>query len=299
VACLAAVVAMAFVLDPAAPASVPPPPPEPRGLALLPAMGAALLGVMWTYDGYADIAVMGGEIRRPGRAIPRALLGTMLVITAVYLLANAAFFLVLPLGSVAASELVISDVAAALLGPRADAVVTAMAMVSAFGALNGVLLAGPRITYAIARDGLMFPALSRVNRGQTPVAALALQVGMALLLMSVPTTGDSAFDVLTSTSIFVIWLISFFASLSLLVFRVRYPDAPRPFRLPLYPWSFGVHLLVSAGFLASTVYHESGKVWMGLLILAAGVPAYVLWRAASPTPVPREAPAPEDAAAEG
>lgn len=271
----------------AAPAVVPP----ATFAALMAGMGSALLGVMWTYDGYSDVAAMAGEIRSPGRNIPRALMGSMVAIAAVYLLANVSFLVALPFDALAASSLVVSDVAKATLGASAESVVTVIAMISAFGALNGTLIAGPRITYAIAADGLMFRSLARVTKGQTPILALAVQIAMSIALTFRLPGGASAFDVLSGSAIFVVWVVTFFAGLSLVVFRVRYPDAPRPFRLPFYPYTFVLHLLVSLGFLATTLATAFEKVQIGVYIILAGIPVYAVWARVAHPPARRLSPA--------
>ncbi len=249
----------------------------PAPASLLMAVGTALIGVLWTYDGYVDISVMAGEIRKPGRNIPRALIQAMAAITAVYLLTNVAIFFGLPFSEVIRSKLPLSALIRALLGPVGDTLVTIVTMVSVFGALNGAIMAGPRVTYAMARDGLTFRRLRMLTSRQTPIAALSLQVGMAILLTT-RTSGGNAFDLLSGLAIFVIWLSTFFTSLSLVVFRWRYPDAKRPFRLPLYPYTFLLHILVSFGFLYGMVRYSFEMVKPGILILLAGIPAYLLWR---------------------
>lgn len=265
-------------------------PPATVG-AFVAGVGAALLGVMWTYDGYSNVAAMAGELRAPGTSVPRALVGSVIGIAAIYLLANVSFLVALPFDRLAASTLVVSDVAGATLGSAASSFVTAIAMVSAFGALNGTLIAGPRVTYAVAADGLMFRSLARVSKGQTPLLALALQVAVSIALTVQLPGGVNAFDALSGSAIFVVWVVTFFAGLSLVVFRVRYPDAPRPSRLPFYPYTFVLHVLVSLGFLATTLATAFDKVQIGVYTILAGIPVYLVWSRIAHPPARRLSPA--------
>ncbi|HYW05989.1 MAG TPA: amino acid permease, partial [Longimicrobium sp.] len=143
--------------------------------------GIALVAVMWAYDGWADLTFMAGEVRDPERTLPRALLGGTAAVVAIYLVVNAAYLYVLPASEMAGKPLVASDAARVIFGQVGASIVAAMVMLSAFGALNGSTMTGPRILYAMAEDGLFFRPIAAVHpRFRTPYAAIGLAAALGL-----------------------------------------------------------------------------------------------------------------------
>src|SRR6266566_2117433 len=140
----------------------------PRGAAVWAALALAAQSVIWTYYGYPDAAKIAEEVVDPGRTLPRVLLGGIAIVTVLYLLLNAAFLHVLPLAQIAASNLVAADVANAIVGAKAGAVVAALALLVVLASLNGNIFVTPRVLFGLARGGLAPGALARVNRGGTP-----------------------------------------------------------------------------------------------------------------------------------
>ena len=194
--------------------------------------GLAVVTVLWAYNGWQDVTCLSGEVRDPGRALPRALVGGTLAVVAIYLLINAAYLHVLPIAVIAASPLVAADMAVRLLGPVGAALVAALVCVSTFGSLNAVLMAVPRVFWAMADDGLFFRTVAAVHpRYRTPHVAIAAIAGLAV-----------GYVYLRSFEQLIEAFIS--AAPALLGARRRQRDRPaahqagaaRPYRTPGYPY---------------------------------------------------------------
>jgi basic amino acid/polyamine antiporter, APA family len=243
--------------------------------SLAPAAGLALVAALWTYDGWYALTFTAAEMRAPGRDLPRALVAGVAVVTLLYLLLNAVYLRVLPVGELARSPRAAETAAGALFGPGGAALVAFGVALSSFGCLAATILYAARLYAPMAEDGV-FPSLfARIHpRWRTPVAALWLQCAWAVVLAL---TGGytSLFTYVTFGSL----LFHLLGGLALFRLRAVRPGAARPYRAhgyPLVPALFvGATLLLAAGTLASTPRESL----FGLLAIAAGLPAYVWWRA--------------------
>jgi APA family basic amino acid/polyamine antiporter len=238
--------------------------------------GAAMLGALWGYNGWSVIAAVGGEIRDPARTLPRALIGGVLSVIALYLLINAAYFYVLtPLevASVPESSSVASEVASRFLGPEVAAVMAAGLMISAYGSLHTTILTGPRVPYALSRAGLLPPALARISRNGVPAVAVLI-VG----LWSVILATSGTFDILTDIYIFILWVFFGLSGAAVFVLRRRWPDAERPYRVWGYPLVPAVYLLVTAYLLVNTALATPLRAVAGIGLILAGLPVYEYFR---------------------
>lgn len=247
---------------------------EPRSWG---GFGVALIAVLWAYDGWADLTFMGGEVRDPSRTLPRALLGGTLAIIVIYLIVNAAYLFVLTVDDMSGRPLVAADAARRIFGEAGAAVVAAMVMMSAFGALNGATMTGPRIFFAMADDGLFFRPIARVHPTyRTPWAAIALAAALGIGYVSVRT-----FEQLADSFILGIW--PFYALAVGAVFRLRRirPDLPRPYRTAGYPWVPLLFLLASVAMLLNAVVEQPASTLFGFGLILLGVPVYYGWRAIS------------------
>ncbi len=235
--------------------------------------GLALISVLWAYDGFADISFASGEIREPHRNLPRAIIiGTLLLIV-IYLLANLAYLYILPVSRMPASKLVAADTMAAMFGNVGVAFISLVVMISAFGSLNGSMLASPRIFFAMAEDRLFFRSLASVHpRFKTPYVAIllaaALGVGMVL---------TRSFEQLTDTFVLTMW--PFYALSVAAIYRLRRtrPGMSRPYRVigyPVVPAIFiaGATYLVVNAFVASPL--QTAAVFG---VLLTGVPVYYVF----------------------
>jgi amino acid transporter len=246
-------------------------------------LGRGAASVIWAYDGWVAVSMVAGEVVAAERMMRRVIVGGMLLIVALYVGANVGYFYALPVEAMAAETGGVPQrIMADRLGPLGAALIGAAILCSVFGALNGNVLAKPRVAYAMARDGLTFGFLGRAHpRWGTPHFAILIQAGMAIVLVVLLRD----FDALTTYFVVVEWSALLFAVAAVFVLRRRSPDLPRPFRTPGYPW---VPLLFLAGTLAGLVAIVWGEVdlpqpnyaplW-GLALAAAGFPVYRLWRA--------------------
>lgn len=235
--------------------------------------GVALIAVMWAYDGWADLTFMAGEVRDPGRTLPRALLSGTLGIAAVYLVVNLAYLYVLPVDEMASSRLVAATAAEKVFTAGA-AIVAAMVMVSAFGALNGSTMTGPRIFFAMADDGLFFRPIAAVHpRYQTPYLAIGLAALLGVIYVSVRT-----FEQLADAFILGIWPFYLLSVAAVFIQRWRRPDAERPYRTVGYPVIPLLFLLASLAMLLNSLIRQFGTTMISFGVILAGIPVYYLWR---------------------
>ncbi|HYL35828.1 MAG TPA: amino acid permease [Bryobacteraceae bacterium] len=235
---------------------------------------AALVAALWAYDGWNNVAMVASEVRRPQRNLPLALiLGTLSVI-GLYLLTNLAYFRVLPAQAVAATDRVAGEMMHRILGSPGAAGVSIAAMISIFAALNGSILSGARVPFAMARDGLFFRRVARVDpEHRTPgVSILVLTAWSALLVLS------GRYDQLYTYVIFASAILYGMATASVIVLRFKRPDWPRPYRTLGYPLIPVVFVLGIACLVVSTLLKSPRESLLGLVLIALGLPFYRYWR---------------------
>jgi APA family basic amino acid/polyamine antiporter len=232
---------------------------------------AALIAALWAYDGWNDLNMVSGEIRDPGRAIPIALIVGVAVVAALYMLTNAAVQYVLPAASIAASPRPVSDVTAIAVGAWGAAIVSAGMAVSILVTMNGTIMSGARVPFAMARDGYFFKAMADVQpRFHTPSVALIVQLvlSVALLLFA------GSFRQLFSLAIFVEWLFYMVAASTVFVLRRKEPNAARPYRTWGYPVVPAMFIAAAAVLLYYTFTENIRNSAWGVVVIAAGVPVY-------------------------
>ena len=238
--------------------------------------GAAMLGALWAYDGWNNVAPLAGEIRNPQRNLPRAFIGGMLVVGSLYLFVNMAYFYALTpveIGSVPVSSSVATEVLKRFWGPIAVSLTAVALMVSSFGSLHSSVLAGSRIPFAMARDGLFFRGLASLSpRTHVPVRAILAQTSWASILAL---TGS--YDALTDSVIFVSWAFYGLSIGSLFIFRRTLPNEPRPYRALGYPVVPLIFLLVTFALLVNTFTAAPRQALEGVAVLLAGLPFYGWW----------------------
>jgi APA family basic amino acid/polyamine antiporter len=243
--------------------------------------GAAMLGALWAYDGWNNVAPLAGEITDPQRNLPRAFIGGMLVVIALYLFVNLGYYFVLTpheIASVPVSSSVATEVLQRFLGPIAVSLTAAALMVSSFGSLHSSVLANSRIPFAMARDGLFFRALATLSpRSKVPVRAILAQAAWGSVLAV-----SGSYDALTDSVVFVSWAFYGLSMSSLFVFRRTLPDAPRPYRALGYPYVPLLFLLVTTALLVNTFIAAPWQAFQGVAILLAGLPLYAWWSRRSP-----------------
>ena len=236
------------------------------------ALGAALVPIYFTYSGWNAAAYVAGEIRDPGRSLPRGLLFGTLAVVALYVVVNLMLLLVTPAGALAGSTTAMSDAASRLLGPGAQRVLSAVIALAILGSANVTLMAGARIYYAMAGDRLAPRSLGRVNTAGVPGVALWTSgIWSALLVLS------GRFDMLVGWATLAILLLSSLVVAGLFVLRQRGGEMPA-YRCPGYPFTPAVYLVAALGVAVSSGFYDPPAALMGVAIIAAGVPAYMWWR---------------------
>ena len=246
--------------------------------------GTAMLAALWAFDGWNNMPMAAGEVRDPGRNIPRALVGGMLVVAAIYLLANLAYFYALPLGEIVTSNStryraalpVASKAAVTFLGESGGKLVALAFVVSVLGALNGSILSNARVPYAMARDGLFFSGMGRLSAvSRVPVRALIIQaVWSSVLAVS------GTFDQLTDCLLFASWIFYGLVTSSVFVLRRTMKDAPRPYRTLGYPLVPLVFVLVSSWLVVNTFIEKRVESVAGIVLILIGLPVYAWFRRA-------------------
>jgi basic amino acid/polyamine antiporter, APA family len=238
--------------------------------------GAAMLGALWAYDGWNNVAPLSGEISNPQRNLPRAFVGGMLVVAALYLFVNIAYFYALTpleIASVPLTSSVATEALKRFLGPLAVSMTAVALMISSFGSLHASALANSRVPYAMARDGLFFRGLARLSpRTNVPARAIVAQAAWGSVLAM-----SGSYDTLTDSVIFASWLFYGLSTGSLFIFRRTMPDAPRPYRALGYPLVPVIFLLLTAALLVNTFFAAPRQALQGVAVLLAGLPLYWYW----------------------
>jgi amino acid transporter len=270
----AAVVALALLACTAHSATAAHFTPVWSGAVSLSLIATALVPVMWTYDGWADLAFIGGEISDPQRTLPRALIAGSVGVALVYLLLNLAFIYVLPLPEMAGSKLIATTVATRipLLAGIGSGLIAGLVMLATFSGLNASMMVGARVFYAMGDRGLLFRAVARVSpRFDSPSVAIAVCTALGVVYVL-----ENDFAQLAGKFILGIWPFYALAVAAVFVLRRRRPELPRPYRVWGYPVVPAVFLLASAGMVANALVTDPVNTGVTLLIIAVGLPVYWL-----------------------
>jgi APA family basic amino acid/polyamine antiporter len=235
---------------------------------------AALVAALWAYDGWNDLNMVSGEIRDPERSIPVALIAGVATVGILYMLVNAAVQFVLPASIVATSQRPASDATAAVLGSVGAGIVSAGMAISMLVAMNGTIMSGARIPFALARDRYFFSALAEVHpRFHTPSIAIIAQAVLAMILLLF----GGSFRQFFSLAIFAEWLFYMVAASTVFLFRWREPAAPRPYRVWGYPVVPSLFVLAAAVLLYYTFRDNWPNSGYGSLVILAGMPVFYLF----------------------
>jgi len=237
---------------------------------------AALVAALWAYDGWNDLNMVAGEVKQPERSIPIALIAGVAIVGGLYVLVNAGVQYVLPASAIAASPRPASDAVALVVGRMGAGIVSAGMALSMLVTLNGTIMSGARVPYAVARDGYFFRALAEVHpRFHTPSVAIVVQAALSILLLLL----GGNFRQLFSLAIFAEWLFYMIAGSTVFVFRRRDPQAVRPYRMWGYPVVPALFVAVAAALLGYTFWNERPNSWYGLLLILAGIPVFLAFAA--------------------
>ena len=202
------------------------------GVNIVSTLGHVLIATLFAYDGWINVGAIAGEMKNPGKDLPKAIVGGLSLVMAVYLAINIAYLWVAPASELAKVTSPAALVATKIFGPIGGKLISAGILISVFGTLNGYLLTGPRIPYALAKDGIIpgSKILSKVNKGSSPYNAIWL---VAILSCIYALTGQ--FNLLTDLTIFAIWVFYVLTFIGVIILRKKKPDLARPYRVPGYP----------------------------------------------------------------
>jgi APA family basic amino acid/polyamine antiporter len=233
---------------------------------------AALVAALWAYDGWNDLNMVSGEISHPERNIPIALIAGVAIVAVLYIGVNGAVQYVMPATAVAAAPVPASAATQIAIGRWGGLLVSAGMALSVLVTLNGTIMSGGRIPFAIARDGYFFKALGEVHpRFRTPSLALIVQAILAVILLLV----GGAFKDLFSLAIFAEWLFYMIAAATIFVFRVTEAEVPRPYRTWGYPVVPALFIVAAAVLLYYTFTDNLRNSFWGSVVILAGVPVYL------------------------
>jgi APA family basic amino acid/polyamine antiporter len=257
---------------------------RPVGFALLAAWVAACNGALQALDGCNNMLNMTGEIKDPGKNIPRALFLGLSGAIGIYLIINLAMLYVLPVDAMAGSTLVASDAAKTAFGFIGGGIIALLITISVLGTTQSNVLTPPRMTFAMARNGHFFPSAGKVHpRFNTPGNAMIIHLIVMILM-----TLSGSYLILTDMYIFIVWVFNLMLMSGLFILRKKYPDRPRPYRVWGYPWMPVVVIIFNAFYLGITLYDDvahylrgESKVMnsvLGLSVVAMGIPLYFYFK---------------------
>ncbi|MGH7506636.1 MAG: APC family permease, partial [Longimicrobiales bacterium] len=259
--------------------------PEALTPSLLSAMGMAMIGVLWAYEGWQWATFSAGETVDPQRTFPLGMAigtGTLVLL---YCLANIGYLAALGPAEAAASDSIAAAAVAAVFGPAAGILIALAILLSIFSAANATLLTAPRVFYAMARDGVFFKALAEVHpRYGTPAFAI---IAGSLWAMVLAATGT--FEQLLTYVVFTGWIFYALGAASIFVYRRRMPDAYRPFRVPGYPVTPLLFVAAAGAIVVNALFTQPGQAFIGIGVVLLGAPAYLVWRSRQrPGPPPAQ-----------
>jgi amino acid transporter len=273
VAALAVLIVLGFLLPHAPPPVAPVAPVDAATLAPLAGFGIALVAILWAYDGWADLSFVGGEVKDPQRVLPRALLLGTATVVLLYLGAIAVYWHIVPLDQMAGSPLIAADAAQAIMGRGGVVFISLAIMISTFGTLNGSMMTGPRIFFAMADDRLFFRRLAEVHpRFGTPALCIVLAAGLGVIYVSIRQFAD-----LADQFIIGIWPFYALGVAAVFVLRRRRPEAARPYRVWGYPIVPALFLIASVYLLGNYMLTETGIFLWDVVVILSGIPIYVYW----------------------
>lgn len=245
----------------------------PTGIALIGAGIIAMQSAIYTYDGWTGPTYFSEELHDPTRNAPRTMIAGVLLVMAIYLLLNAAFLSVIPIAEMAGDPFVAASAAARMFGPMGDTVLRIVMIISLVATVNALVLIASRVPFAMSRDGLLPPVLQRVNAGGTPVPAMWTSIVVALALIATNT-----FNTMVALLAFMFVANYAVTFTTFFVLRKRRPDAPRPFRVPLYPVVPGLALLGSLAFIVAALASDTLHSLWALALVGLSWPLYRWFR---------------------
>lgn len=250
---------------------------DPAGMSfgsIIIGFGVALVAVAWAFDGWNNVNFVAGEIKNPRRNLPLALILGTLGITFLYVLINYIYLYALPMQETIGVVRIAEKATGALFGSSTGTLISALVIVSVFGSLNGSILVGPRVYYAMAKDGLFFQKVAHVHpRFRTPGFSILIQAVWASLLTLLGT-----FEQILTFAMFIAIAFWIAATAAVFTLRKKRPDLPRPYKTWGYPVVPAIFIIASTGILLNTLIEKPVEALAGILLTALGIPAYFYWK---------------------
>jgi APA family basic amino acid/polyamine antiporter len=256
------------------------------GFALIAAVGTALVGSLFASDAWYNVTYISGEVINPKRNVPLSLIFGTLIVSVIYLFTNYVYIRILPLSGspdgadvlargiqYATDDRVATSAMSVVFGDYAAIIMAVFVMVSTFGCNHGLILAGPRVYYAMARDGLFFKKVGEINKKGVPGFAIAIQGVWAVLLCLSGTYSDLLDYVIFAVLIF--FALTIFA---IFILRVKKPDIPRPYKALGYPLIPAIYILTTSFIMVILLIYKPNYTFPGLIIVILGIPVYYLWK---------------------
>ena len=269
---LAAIPLLALVLPGGSTQNLEPMWPAP-GTGLL-AVGPALVAILWAYDGWIESSYVGSEIKDPGRILPRSILYSTLIVTGVYVAANAAYLYLLGPAKMAGAGLVAAEAMQVVMGQWGERFIAAAIVVATLGANNGIIFTAPRIPYAMAQQGMFFGWATRLHpKTKSPNVLLLVQMVVAVIYAM-----SGTYDKLLTYVVFASFLFYALSALAVMVLRKREPDLPRPYRTWGYPVTPVLFILFAVYLVADSFRSTPRESAIGVGIVLLGLPAYWYWK---------------------
>jgi APA family basic amino acid/polyamine antiporter len=242
--------------------------------SILIGFGVSLVAVAWAFDGWNNVNFVAGEIKNPKRNLPRALIIGTLGVTFLYVLVNYVYLYALPIQETVGVVRIAEKATGALFGASTGALISALVIISVFGALNGSILVGPRVYYAMAKDGLFFRKVAHVHpRFRTPGFSILIQAIWASFLTLLGT-----FEQLFTFTMFIGIFFWIAATAAVFTLRKKHPDLPRPYKTWGYPVIPAIFIIAATGILLNTLIEKPVEALAGLLLTVLGIPAYYYWK---------------------
>lgn len=246
-----------------------------EGISPVSAFGQILLAIFFAFDGWISVTALAGEMKDPGRDLPKAIIGGISIVAAIYLIINVSYLWVLPSSTLANSVSPAGDVATAILGPIGGKLIGVGIMISVFGATNAYIFTGPRVLYALAHDGhLPFgDFFGKVNKNSVPGNAI-----WAMSILSCIYALSGQFNLLTDFAVFAIWLFIVLTFIGVFILRRKAPDIERSYKVPLYPVVPVIALLAGLFVLINQIFTNTPLAAASIIITLIGLPIYEAMR---------------------
>jgi APA family basic amino acid/polyamine antiporter len=233
-------------------------------------LGAALVSIVWTFDGWSYLSFSGAEVKEPGRTLPRAFFYGTAIVIVLYLGVNIGYYSILSATEIRDSDAVVSAAAIKLFGDGVARFVSLLIGITIVGSLNAMFLTAPRCLTVMSRDGVLPLTLGRVHPHlRTPVAAILAQAGLGAGFVVL-----GGFYQLLAMAVAAAWSFNIAIVFAVFVLRRRNPARARPYSVPGYPWIPALFCTAAAGIITSAVISEPRFSALGALLIASGIPVY-------------------------